>query len=53
MENRDEYKILENSLKKFSDSKLDKRNPYKKINLEEVFDEFFESFEKMILIFLG
>lgn len=46
MENRDEYKILENSLKKFSDSKLDKRNPYKKINLEEVFDGFFESLEK-------
>ncbi|WP_311370686.1 hypothetical protein [Anaerococcus hydrogenalis] len=46
MGNKDINDILNDSLTNFSETKLDKRNSYKKINLEEVFDEFFESLEK-------
>ena len=46
MENKDINDILNDSLTNFSETKLDKKNPYKNIKLEEVFDEFFESLEK-------
>ena len=51
MENKDINDVLSDRLINFSETELDKKNPYKSIKLEEVLDNFFGSLEKNDLDF--
>lgn len=51
MENKDINDVLNDRLINFSETELDKKNPYKSIKLEEVLDNFFGSLEKNDLDF--